>query len=72
MTIETLRYIHDLLIENEAKAKRAAKMAREAWAKAEEEDALNQDELSTLYHSLRKAENAAFDVLQDFAAHEWH
>ena len=72
MTIETLRYIHDLLIENEEKAKRAAKMAREAWAKAEEEDAPNQDELSTLYHSLRKAEHAAFDVLHDFAAHEWH
>ena len=72
MKIETLRHIHDLLIEDEKRTKQAAKIAREAWAKAEEEEAPNQDYLAETYRSLRNLENAAFDALQDFAAHEWH
>lgn len=71
MTIKTLTYIHQLLIDDVARCRRANEIATDARNRAEDEEA---DNLQTLeearkktWEHLRKATNA----LEDFEAQEW-
>ena len=70
MTIKTLTFIHELLIEEEAKTARIEKWCRESLYAAEEEGKPTEE--------LRKDKERAFEhhgealaALQDFENHEW-
>lgn len=70
MTIKTLRYIHDLLIEEESKTLRIQKWTSNTYYEAESngnatEQQRKDKDLAWESHS------AALDALQEFESHEW-
>lgn len=71
MTITTLSYIHSMLKENYEKKRMHAKWQRELWLTAKENGAANATEQGEIYDNLRRAENEAYDALQDFLAHDF-
>lgn len=71
MTIKTLTYIHNLLIENEKKTMGARKTVSQALKKAEEENADNIETLKRVNEETFRAWSKAFDSLKDFEAQEW-
>lgn len=71
MKLKTLNYIHNLLLENEAKTLKAKQMTYEALCKAEEDGADNFESLRQVYDRMRQAYNEAFDARVDFEEKEW-
>ena len=71
MTVKTLTYIHQLLIENETRRSKALEIARKARNDAEETGADNLPTLEDLYKIEFKACAEARDALADFEAREW-
>ena len=72
MTIRTLRHIHDLLIEDEAKTALCLKWAREAKNAAE--DGGNNQEVAKAqehYDAAYKKHHEAYLALEDFQTHEF-
>lgn len=71
MTIKTLTYIHQLLIDDAARCRKAHQIATDARNRAEDEEAENlqalEDVRKKTWEHLRKATNA----LEDFEAQEW-
>lgn len=71
MTIKTLTYIHQLLIDDVARCRQANRIATDARNRAEDEEA---DNLQTLEDVRKKAWehlSKAVDALADFEAQEW-
>lgn len=71
MWIQTLNYIHELLINNENETKKAKYLTYKARNKAEDEGTDNYKELCELYEKEKESWNKAYDVLKDFEEHEW-
>lgn len=71
MTIHTLRYIHDLLVEDEKKCRKAMELVRHARNEAEATQAENLDELQEVYHRVRESWSNADDALRDFESQAW-
>lgn len=71
MKVKTLMYIHQLLVEDEARHETARKMVREAMRKAEEEGAENVVALKDAYDKAYESYRAARGAREDFEAREW-
>ena len=71
MKLKTLNYIHQLLIENEAKTCKAKEITREALIRAEEEEAANCESLQKSYDNMRMAYNEALEARMDFEEQDW-
>lgn len=71
MTLKTLNYIHQLLIEREAATIKAKKMVYEARAKAEEEEADNYKALCDAADRAWESYKEANDALRDFEDQDW-
>lgn len=71
MTIKTLTYIHQLLIEDEARRRKAREIARKAYHEAEDTDADNLPDMEDIYRATGESWNKAHDALAEFEAHEW-
>lgn len=71
MTIKTLTYIHNLLIEDVKTHTNAKDYARQIAEKAEDEEAPNAQYLRELYNKAFNKYRAACNALQDFEAKEW-
>lgn len=72
MTIKTINYVHDLLIENESKAKFALKITRESRDHAREIEAYNLETLEDLYKKAFGEWRDALAALQEFEEKEWN
>ena len=70
MTIKTLTFIHELLIEEEAKTARIEKWCRESLYAAENEGKPT-EELKKEKDMASKFHSEALAALQDFENHEW-
>lgn len=70
MTIKTLTFIHQLLIEEEAKTSRIEKWTREQLYAAEDEGKPT-EELTKDKDRAFKHHSEALAALQDFENHEW-
>lgn len=71
MTVKTLTYIHQLLIENEARHHKAAEIARKARNEAEEKNLDNLPSMEDLYQVTRKSWDDALRALAEFENREW-
>lgn len=71
MTLKTINYIHKLLIDQEAKTKRAYEMLCESYEKADLDDAANAPYLREARDSCRKVWFESLDALQDFESKIW-
>lgn len=71
MTIKTLTYIHQLLIENEAKHHNAKELARKARNEAEEKDLDNLPDMEDIYQITRGEWIDAHNARTEFEAREW-
>jgi hypothetical protein len=71
MKLETLNYIHTVLVENEATASKARKLAREAAQKADDEDADNRAALWEVSRKTFESWRKASAALGEFEEHEW-
>ena len=71
MNVKTLSYIHQLLVENEAKLKNAENLVVDARNKAEKEGAENYPDLCDAAKRARVSWGKAYDALQDFDAQDW-
>ncbi len=74
MTIKTLEYIHRLLVEEEAKTKRAYKGARSLQQEYEESETASKDLIKRQEAAAdenMKIHRAAANALEDFESHEW-
>lgn len=75
MTIKTLKYIHELLLENEAEAKFVYKNARKLQHEYEESESENAEELAksqaTWADDCMKAHTEALNALNDFESQDW-
>lgn len=70
MTIKTLTFIHQLLIEEEAKTARIEKWIREQLYAAEDEGKPT-EQLTKDKEFAFKNHSQAFDALHEFESHEW-
>lgn len=71
MTLSTLNYIHQLLIEREAATAKAKKMVYEARDQAEIEDADNYRSLSEACDRAWESYKEANNALRDFEEQDW-
>ena len=71
MTIKTLTYIHNLLIDDVKTNTNAKDYARQIAEKAEDEEAPNAQYLRELYNKAFNKYLDACNALQDFEAKEW-
>ena len=66
MTVKTLTYIHQLLIEDEARRRKAMEIARKAYREAEDTDADNLPDLEDIYQVTRECWNKSHCALAEF------
>lgn len=72
MTIKTLEFIHQKLIEAEYTLKNARDLAHSSYIKAANDDeATNTDSLHEMYVRMREKHIEARDALTEFEQHEW-
>lgn len=71
MTVKTLTYIHQLLVENEARHHKAVEIARKARNEAEEKDLDNAPDMEDIYQVTRKSWDDALQALAEFETREW-
>ena len=71
MTIKTLCHIHKLLEEEVKRTETARKIARDAYYKAEEDEAENAPALKSVYESVRHSAYEAANALREFEEKEW-
>ena len=71
MTVKTLTYIHQLLIENEARHHKAVEITRKTRNEAEDTGADNLPTLENAYKATREKWNDALQALAEFETREW-
>ena len=71
MKLETLNYIHELLIDKEKATLKAKHLVYEARNKAEDEGLDNYKALCEVYKKEKESWDKAYDALRDFENHDW-
>ena len=71
MNFKTLNYIHQLLVEQEARCRKAYEIARDARNEAEDNDAENVEALRAVCEKVRGSWDEAMDALRSFEDKEW-
>lgn len=71
MTVKTLAYIHNLLVENEKKFMAARRLTRNVLNAAEKEGADNLESLQAAYDRAYKSWIEAAHVLAQFEERDW-
>ena len=71
MKLETLNYIHELLIDKEKVTLKTKHLVYEARNKAQDEGLDNYKDLCELYEKVRESWDKAHEALIDFEKHDW-
>jgi hypothetical protein len=71
MDLKTINYIHGVLIEKEAVAKKAWQMSKQAAIEADDAQADNRESLWDLNNEMRESWYEAAAALALFESHEW-